>query len=53
MDEIKTDATNESVENQEVVTDQSTETAETTDGKAKKKVKLQAETNYLQHCLYF
>ena len=42
MDEIKTDATNESVENQEVVTEQTTETAETTDGKAKKKVKLPA-----------
>ena len=42
MDEIKTDATNESVENQEVVTEQTTETTETTDGKAKKKVKLPA-----------
>ena len=42
MDEIKTDATNESVENQEVVTEQTTETAETTGGKPKNKVKLPA-----------
>ena len=42
MDEIKTDATNESVENQEVVTEQTTDTAETTNDTAKKKVKLPA-----------
>jgi len=42
MDEIKTDVTNESVENQDVVENQTAETTETTDGKAKKKVKLPA-----------
>lgn len=42
MDEIKTDVTNENVENQDVVENQTAETTETTDGKAKKKVKLPA-----------
>lgn len=42
MDEIKTDATNESVENQDVVEDQTAETATENDGKTKKKVKLPA-----------